>query len=68
MRTIVREHNKSKLEKRVNRMIEQGWSKKSDIIYDDQGYRNGTFTYVCVMEKEGESKHDLFTNPWGHRK
>jgi hypothetical protein len=67
MRTIVRDHNKKKLELKVNRMIEQGWVQKSKIILDDDGFYHGTLTYLCVMEiydKPNNGKNK-FNTPWG---
>lgn len=49
MRTIVRDHNKTKLEEKVEKMVDDGWEKKSEILLDDKGF---SFTYLCVMQTE----------------
>lgn len=66
MKTIVRDHDKRKLESKVKSMLANGWEQKSKIIQDDQGFHHGTFTYLCVMEIEDKPNNGKsnFNSPW----
>ncbi len=52
MKTIVKDHNKVNLVKKITRMVEDGWVKKSDIIQTDEGLHYGSYTHLCVMEMD----------------
>lgn len=54
MRTIVSNHDKEKLAKKIFKMVEQGWEPKSKITYQDGGIRVGAGTYFCVMQLNNE--------------